>query len=79
MDDNINKVPMPRWQMKLNGSSANLNAGDSNTSKISIPYNSAISTSLAAASAATVNFKGTSPGILYSLCNSRHMFAKYRM
>lgn len=71
MDGDISKGPMPRWQKKLNGSSANLNAS-ANTSKISISYNSALSTSISAAGAAassktpqknsSVNFKGKSPG-----------------
>lgn len=74
MDGDINKGPMPRWQKKLNGSSANLNAS-ANTSKISVSYNSALSTSITAAAAASsnktpqksssVNFKGKSPGIVY--------------
>lgn len=69
MDGDISKGPKPRWQKKLNGSSANLNAS-ANTSKISVSYNSALSTSMTAASNKTpqknnpVNFKGKSPGIV---------------
>lgn len=72
MDGDINKGPMPRWQKKLNGSSANLNAS-ANTSKISVSYNSALSTSTTAATSSnktpqktsSVNFKGKSPGICF--------------
>lgn len=73
MDGDISKGPVPRWQKKLNGSSANLNAS-ANTSKISVSYNSILSTSTTAAAAAAsnktpqkngpVNFKGKSPGTL---------------
>lgn len=68
MDGDISKGPMPRWQKKLNGSSANLNAS-ANTSKISISYNSVLSTSTTAPTTnktpqknSSVNFKGKSPG-----------------
>lgn len=73
MDGDISKGPMPRWQKKLNGSSANLNAS-ANTSKISVSYNSVLSTSTTASASnktpqknSTVNFKGKSPGNL-GLC-----------
>ena len=72
MEGDISKGPMPRWQKKLNGSSANLNAS-ANSSKVSISYNSILSTSTTAAAAASsnktpqknssVNFKGKSPGL----------------
>lgn len=69
MEGDISKGPMPRWQKKLNGSSANLNAS-ANTSRISISYNSVLSTSTTAPAASnktpqktsSVNFKGKSPG-----------------
>lgn len=69
MEGDISKGPMPRWQKKLNGSSVNLNAS-ANTSKISISYNSILSTSTTAPAASnktpqknsSVNFKGKSPG-----------------
>ncbi|XP_031636529.1 cell division cycle protein 20 homolog isoform X3 [Contarinia nasturtii] len=68
MEGDISKGPMPRWQKKLNGSSANLNAS-ANTSKISISYNSILSTSTTAPAInktpqknSSVNFKGKSPG-----------------
>lgn len=66
MEGDISKGPIPRWQKKLNGSSANLNAS-ANTSKISISYNSILSTSTTASNktpqkSGTVNFKGKSPG-----------------
>lgn len=68
MDGDISKGPMPRWQKKLNGSSANLNAS-ANTSRISISYNSVLSTSTTASNktpqkSSSVNFKGKSPGML---------------
>lgn len=47
MDGDITKGPAPRWQKKLNASSATLN-GSINTSKISISFNSAMTTALAA-------------------------------
>lgn len=68
MDGDISKGPMPRWQKKMNGSTANLNAS-ANTSKISISYNSVLSTSTTAIASnktpqktSSVNFKGKSPG-----------------
>lgn len=68
MEGDISKGPMPRWQKKLNGSTANLNAS-ANTSKISISYNSILSTSTTAPASNktpqknnSVNFKGKSPG-----------------
>lgn len=79
MDGDISKGPMPRWQKKLNGSSANLNAS-ANTSKISVSYNSVLSTSTTASTTnktpqknTSVNFKGKSPGtciffFVYTYC-----------
>lgn len=71
MEGDISKGPMPRWQKKLNGSSANLNAS-ANTSKISISYNSILSTSTTAPvvnktpqKSSSVNFKGKSPGTVH--------------
>lgn len=71
MEGDISKGPMPRWQKKLNGSSANLNAS-ANTSKISISYNSILSTSTTAPASnktpqknSSVNFKGKSPGTFF--------------
>ena len=43
MDGDIGKGPAPRWQKKLNNSSATLN-GSINTSKISISFNPAMNT-----------------------------------
>lgn len=70
MDGDISKGPVPRWQKKLNGSSVNLNAS-ANTSKISVSYNSVLSTSTTAPASnktpqknGSVNFKGKSPGTL---------------
>lgn len=64
MDGEISRGPAPRWQKKLNASSATLNAS-ANTSKISISYNSILSTSTSAALSNktpqkinSVNFKG---------------------
>lgn len=45
MDGDITKGPAPRWQKKLNCSGATLN-GSINTSKISVSFNSAMSTAL---------------------------------
>lgn len=67
MDDDL-KGPAPRWQKKLNASTATLN-GSINTSKISVSFNSGmnVSTAMGAVGAtsnktpqktATVNFKG---------------------
>lgn len=45
MDGDLTKGPAPRWQKKLNASGATLN-GSINTSKISISFNSVMSTAL---------------------------------
>lgn len=65
MDGEILRGPAPRWQKKMNASSAALNASAANTSKISISYNSALSTTLSMSMTnktpqknAGVNFKG---------------------
>lgn len=78
MDGDISRGPMPRWQKKMNSSTATLNASTNNTSKISISYNSVLSNSMSAAAASnktpqknsTVNFKGKktpgkSPGMQF--------------
>lgn len=64
MDGDILRGPAPRWQKKLNASNAALNVSAANTSKISISYNSAMSTSMSMSMNKTpqkntgVNFKG---------------------
>lgn len=65
MDGDISRGPMPRWQKKMNSSTATLNASTNNTSKISISYNSVLSNSISAVASnktpqknSSVNFKG---------------------
>lgn len=63
MDGDIGKGPAPRWQKKMNASSTTLN-GSINTSKISMSFNSAMSSSALNVTNKTpqkvpsVNFKG---------------------
>lgn len=79
MDGDITRGPMPRWQKKMNSSTATLNASTNNTSKISISYNSVLSNSMSAVASnktpqknltSSVNFKGKktpgkSPGMQF--------------
>lgn len=72
MDGEIGKGPAPRWQKKLNASAATLNSSI-NTSKISISFNSAMSSSVLVTNKTpqknvATNFKGKktpgkSPGL----------------
>lgn len=64
MDGEISRGPAPRWQKKLNTSTTTLNAS-ANTSRVSISYNSVLSTSTSAPmpnktpqKINSVNFKG---------------------
>lgn len=73
MDGDITKGPAPRWQKKLNASTATLANASMNASKISISFNSALGASTMTTSKTpqknnSVNFKGKSPGILAYCC-----------
>lgn len=88
MDGDITKGPVPRWQKKLNSSTATLNASTNNTSKISVSYNSVLSTSISASQSnktpqknAPVNFKGKktpgkSPGMFIFIIFTISIFSK---